>query len=257
MENSQLNVAQRLKLLDKGPLSVAEVMKKRLEVLNSSDKDSYRSFWNNSFSTRDGIAYHPDGRGKVVLDAQPLWDPFLGIGPFSVISGYALSLPWDYATKLEGVEFGKEDLKRYSAGYSKEDLEKYDPEVWVGSGLRQKDVRDNPIWRTLARDEKLLEDYTEAVFSQVKEKTRGTRDANKAMDLCIDSTRNMTRDRTGNMTRMLPWYFTSLESRSNAVGNGLLGYDPVIRIFSEPQGIYPGVLVQAYVEPNLEQIVTE
>src|SRR3989338_9383475 len=53
------------------PLSIAGLMRRRLEVLNSSD-DVRNSFWDNYFDTGDGIAYHPDGRGKIVLDAKPL-----------------------------------------------------------------------------------------------------------------------------------------------------------------------------------------
>src|SRR3990167_11287530 len=100
------------------PLSIAGLMRRRLEVLNSSD-EVRNSFWDNYFDTGDGIAYHPDGRGKIVLDAQPLRE----LTPSSQLRNGALVLPSGVYDRLEGVEFSREDLAK------------------------------NRVWRALARDE--------------------------------------------------------------------------------------------------------
>ncbi|MBS3117851.1 hypothetical protein J4430_03150 [Candidatus Woesearchaeota archaeon] len=67
------NIEQMPKLIAEGrtPLSIAGLMKRRIEVLNSP-YEVRSAYWDNYFGTGDGIACHPNGKGKVVLDAKPL-----------------------------------------------------------------------------------------------------------------------------------------------------------------------------------------
>src|SRR3990167_6351666 len=116
------------------PLSIAGLMRRRLEVLNSSDEVK-RFYWDNYFDTGDGIAYHPDGRGKIVLDAQPLRE----LTPSSQLRDGALILSPSVYDGLEGVQFSREDLAKYI----------------TGERLKQGDVRKNKVWQALARDENL------------------------------------------------------------------------------------------------------
>ena len=143
------NIDQMPNLVAEGrtPLSVSGLMQRRLETRNSSETVR-NSWWNNHFDTGDAIAYHPDGRIKVVLDAQSLRE----INPKSQLSNGALVLPDGLYEKLDGQEFTRKDVQRY-----------------VGDWLSSKDAKSNPIWQALARDTKLLNDYVDAVFAQAKE----------------------------------------------------------------------------------------
>ena len=165
------------------PLSIAGLMRRRLEVLNSSD-EVRNSYWMNYFDTGDGIAYHPEGRGKIVLDAQPLRE----LTPSSQLRNGALVLPSGVYDRLEGVEFSREDLAKYI----------------TGGRLNQGKVKKNRVWQVLARDENLLNDYSEAVFSQLRERYNEDR----AMGLYRGSAENVP--------TMRSWYLNRLGSRSNA-----------------------------------------
>jgi len=165
------------------PLSIAGLMRRRLEVLNSSDEVK-RFYWDNYFDTGDGIAYHPDGRGKIVLDAQPLRE----LTPLSSSQLSALVLPSGVYDRLEGVEFSREDLAKYI----------------TGGRLKQGNVKKNRVWQVLARDENLLNDYAKAVFSQLRERYNEDR----AMGLYRGSAENVP--------TMRSWYLNRLGSRSNA-----------------------------------------
>ena len=165
------------------PLSIAGLMRRRLEVLNSSDEVK-RFYWDNYFDTGDGIAYHPDGRGKIVLDAQPLRE----LTPSSQLRNGALVLPSGVYDRLEGVEFSREDLAKYI----------------TGGRLKQGNVKKNRVWQVLARDENLLNDYAKAVFSQLRERYNEDR----AMGLYRGSAENVP--------TMRSWYLNRLGSRSNA-----------------------------------------
>ena len=67
------NIDQMPELIKEGraPLSTAGLMKRRLEVLTASE-DVKGAWWDNYFDTGDAVIYHPDGRFKVVLNAEPM-----------------------------------------------------------------------------------------------------------------------------------------------------------------------------------------
>ncbi len=64
------NIDQMPELIKEGraPLSVAGLMRRRLEVLTASE-DVKDAWWSNYFDTWDTVIYHPDGKFKVVLNA--------------------------------------------------------------------------------------------------------------------------------------------------------------------------------------------
>jgi len=131
------------------PLSAQGLMERRLQVLSGSDavKDSW---WNIYFGTGDGIAYHPDGRIKVVTDAELL----RGINPKSRLNNGGLVLEDGVFDSLEGTEFSKNDVQRYA----------------INMTLTEAEVTQNPIWLALARDEGLLQEYVGATFKQAQER---------------------------------------------------------------------------------------
>ena len=205
------------------PLSIAGLMRRRLEVLNSSDEVK-RFYWDNYFDTGDGIAYHPDGRGKIVLDAQPLRE----LTPLSSsqLRNGALVLPSGVYDRLEGVEFSREDLAKYI----------------TGGRLKQGNVKKNRVWQVLARDENLLNDYAKAVFSQLRERYNEDR----AMGLYRGSAENVPTMRSWYLYRLLNW--------SDAYGYVHLGYD-----YGRLVGVAPEAqsATQTVARSTLDQIVKQ
>ena len=219
-------IEQMPKLVAEGrtPLSVSGLMRRRLEVLNSPG-NVRSSYWDNYFDTGDAIAYHPDGKAKIVLDTRQLRE----LTPSSQLKDNALVLPAGVYDELEGVEFSREDLEKYASG------------EW----LKQKDVTSNKIWQALARDGKLLDDYAKAVFSQVRERY----DSNISMALFVDSARDVPIIRS--------WYVGRLDDdfRSNASGRCHLdgGYGRLVgvQVAPEAQSASPDVA-----GPTLDQVVS-
>ena len=89
------------------PLSVNGLMTRRLEVVKSDNTELADTWLNNYFDTGDAIVYHPDGRIKVVNDAQTLRE----ITPESNRVNGALVLTEDAYKALDGAEFTRNDLK--------------------------------------------------------------------------------------------------------------------------------------------------
>lgn len=143
------NVDKMPELIEQGftPMSMAQVMQRRLDVLGLTPevKDAW---WMNYFDTGDAVVYHPDGRIKIVLDSQIARE----INPKSTLRNNALLLPDGMYEQLLGEEFNKEDVAKYAKGES----------------LTLTQVLSNPIWRALARDQKLLEEYAKATFKEAK-----------------------------------------------------------------------------------------
>ena len=131
------------------PMTFADVMKRRLEVLGG-DKNVADAWWNNYFDTTDIVAYHPDGRVKIVLDSQSARE----INPKSTVRNGAVVLPsTDVYEQLSGQEFSKEEVEKYAKSES----------------LTLKQVLSNPIWAALAKDTKLHEEYAKATFKEAKQ----------------------------------------------------------------------------------------
>ena len=129
------------------PMSVADIMRRRLEVANSTP--DVRAAWlDNFFDTSDGIAYHPSGKVKVVLDAVPLRK----ITPQNALPNGALSIDAATYTSLPGKEIRSATLT-------------------TGTPLAKRAAMNSPIWNALARDDKaLLREYTNLVFADAKQR---------------------------------------------------------------------------------------
>ena len=146
------NIEQMPKLIKEGrlPISVAGLMQRRLDVLDSNVSEEVRdSWWNNYFDTGDAPAYDTQGNLKIILDAQPLRE----LTPQSKLQNGALVLPEGTYTGLPEDEFTKEQLAHYTE-----------------KRLNKGESINNPLWRALARGDKtLLKEYDTAAFVRAKE----------------------------------------------------------------------------------------
>ena len=135
---------QMPKLLAEGrtPLSVSDIMYKRLFLRH--DRTDIRTSWlENYFHTSDAIAAHPDEKFKLVLDAEPLRE----LNRQSRLHMGKLILPDGMYEKLEGPEYTfNEFLRETHAG--------------------KENIKRKSIWKRLARDQHLLEDYVDFVSSK-------------------------------------------------------------------------------------------
>ena len=184
------NTEQMPKLIADGrvPMSVAGLMQRRLDVRNS-DSDVKSSYMDNWFDTGDAVVYHPDGRVKIVLDSQTLRD----MTPESPRNGGALILTAENYDALQGEEFKKGKLGK------------------TGDWLSRADVKSHPVWKVLARDQALLNDYTDYIFTEGKHNT--------AMGIFPSSA-------NGETSEMRAWYVSRLGGGSGADGrNDLDGGD--------------------------------
>ncbi|MBI2629362.1 hypothetical protein HYW74_04740 [Candidatus Pacearchaeota archaeon] len=186
------NVEQMPKLIADGrvPMNVAQLMQRRLDVRNS-DKAVKSSYMDNYFDTGDAVVYHPDSRVKIVLDSQTLRD----MAPENKKVNGALILTDEVYKELQGEEFKKGRLGK------------------TESSLSREDVKAHPVWKVLARDQGLLNDYVDYIFAEGKERF----DYDTAMGVYLDS--------TSNDVKMRAWCVSRLENRSYAYGWYYLDYD--------------------------------
>jgi len=178
------------KLIAEGrtPLSVAGFMEARLK--HGKELSDWMDNW---FDMGDAIVYHPNGRVKIVLDSEHLRE----INPQSELRNGALILPSGTYYVLEGQEFKRSELEKYT-----------------GNSLSAKAVKKNPIWKSLARDSNLLNEYTDFIFSQTKERFNYDRN----MGIYVNST-------SGDSPILRAWYVDRLDYRSNALGRISLDLD--------------------------------
>ncbi|HIH17917.1 MAG TPA: hypothetical protein HA282_04005 [Nanoarchaeota archaeon] len=180
------NVEQMPMLIADGrvPISVAGLMQRRLDVRNSG-ADVKSSYMDNYFDTCDAVAYHPDGRAKIVLDSQTLRD----MNEKSKRNGGALVLTEEDYETLEGEEFKGGKLEK------------------VNESLSRADAKSNLVWKVLARDQALLDDYVDYIFAEGKERFG----YDTVMGVYPSSAH-------GNTPEMRAWYVGRLEGRSGADG---------------------------------------
>lgn len=179
------NVKQMPKLIADGrvPMNVSQLMQRRLDVRNS-DKTVKSSYMDNYFDTGDAVVYHPDGRVKIVLDSQTLRD----MTPESQRSNGALVLTSEVYDTLQGEEFKKGKLGK------------------TESPLSREDVKAHPVWKVLARDQGLLNDYTDLIFAEGKER------------FSYDTAMGIYPDSAGDAPKMRAWVVYGLEDGSFAYG---------------------------------------
>ena len=197
------NTEQMPKLVADGrvPMSVAQLMQKRLDVKNS-DEEVKSFYMDNYFNTGDAVFYHPDGRSKIVLDSQHVRDMSLE----SPLEAGCLVLTEDVYNDLEGEEFKRGNF---------------------GKWLSKEDVKSNPILKVLARDQILLDDYTDYIFAEGKEKFG----YNTAMGVYPGSVNGTC----GDIPKMGTWLFNRLSQGSSIHGGGAIGaqYGRLLGIASE------------------------
>lgn len=175
------------------PLSVSDLMRKRLEVLDSGDQELVSYWRGNYFDTGDAVIYHPNGNIKVVLDAEPMKK----INPKSELKTGALVMPDGMYDKLDGETFTRKGVEKYSI---------------VGKLLSKEEAKKNPIWKALAHgDQALLNAYVDATFKKAEE----YHDYDKNMKIWLSQPQEVT---TGRL-----WCVDRLDYNSNAYGSNYLG----------------------------------
>ncbi len=187
------NTEQMPKLVADGrvPMNAAQLMQRRLDVRNSDAKVK-SSYMDNWFDTGDGVVYHPDGRVKIVLDSQHLRD----MTPESPRNGGALVLTPEQYDAMDGEEFKKGKLGK------------------VNERLSRADTKAHPVWKVLARDQALLNDYTDYIFAEGKERFG----YDTAMGIYPSSA-------NGETPEMRAWYVSRLGISSYASDRNVLDYD--------------------------------
>ena len=116
------------------PVSVSEILERRINSKNPAWKSNYSG-------TGDMIAYHPDGRVKVVLDAKQLRE----LTPETTLVDGALPLTSGVYEALKGAEF-----KRTDTIFDKD--------------LTPEGVKAHPFWQYVARDNGTLVSYFYTIF---------------------------------------------------------------------------------------------
>ncbi|MEK6960550.1 MAG: hypothetical protein AABX47_05220 [Nanoarchaeota archaeon] len=128
------------------PLSAADLMRQRIWAL-SQPEDVKNAWWNNYFHLGDAVLYHPDGKIKIELDSQLLRQ----LNAQSQLqNGLSLITDETYITS-KGKEFSRDEL------------------LPLDTPLGKTAILSNPLWNYLAREDKLLKEYTEAVFEEGKQ----------------------------------------------------------------------------------------
>ena len=128
------------------PMSCSELMLRRLD-LRDNESEVRKFYMNRSFITGDAIIYHPNRKIKIICDSQTLRDLN------SESSTFEHFLNEEDYDKLEGEEFERNEMKLYD---------------WMS----REEIRRHPIWKALAKDQKLLDDYTYLAFTENKQKNR-------------------------------------------------------------------------------------
>ncbi len=94
------------------PVSVAEIWRQQSKIYGkrkSIPPVHPGQFWlQRSYYTGDGFLRHPDGKGKIILDAQYLRE----LTPQSRLSKKAVRIPDGFYESLDGLELSKHDLQR-------------------------------------------------------------------------------------------------------------------------------------------------
>lgn len=185
------NIEQIPKLIADGrvSMSASKLMQKRLDVMNASE--DVKDYWtNNYFDTGDAVVYHPDGRRswdrlKIVLDSKNLRE----MTSQTKRNNGALILGEDVYKALEGEEFTRKQLGKTYESFSR------------------KDVKAHPVWKVLARDQTLLNEYADLVFEETKEKF-GYDNAMPVYTTLIN----------GNTPEMRAWCISGIGAESGARG---------------------------------------
>ena len=206
------NTAQMPLLAKSGrvPMSVAGLMDRRLEVKDAKYSPEVRAAWHdNYFDTGDGILYHPDGKIKVVPDAQVMRE----INSESKLSDGALVLPAGAYEAAQGAEFTKKDLKRI-----------------IKDSLTRGEAKSNPVWQALARDQNRLNAYVDFVFDETQKRF----EYNKNMGLYFGSAQKEPTGRLLGLGRLENWSSAGGRVRLGGDYGRLVGVAPEAPVAQKP-----------------------
>ncbi len=170
--------------------SVADVMQNRL-----SYGREFSDWKDNFFDTSDGTVYNTRGDVKIVLDA----DYIRNIDPSTKLN--------EGAVVLDNGTFESLNDKSKVLYLPKGEVKNLHNKPYTVES-----VKDSEVWNFLARDNKLLSDYTDEFFPEMK-KRFGIK---KAMEIYFDSKSNFEKGRALGLGR--------LGGRSNAGARNNLGY---------------------------------
>jgi hypothetical protein len=226
------NTEQMPKVIADGrvPMNVSQLMQRKLGLRN--DASGVKAFYmDNYFDTGDAVVYHPNGDVKIVLDSQTLRE----MTPESQRNSGALVLGEDVYKALQGEVFKKGKLGK------------------VNDSMSRKDVKAHPVWKVLARDQALLNDYTDFIFAEVKErfaKNTPSEDI-RAMGVFPGSC-------GGSAPEMRAWFVVRLVDGSYAGGGVGVGCDDGRLVGIAPEALgAPGKgasNIQAYTMADLQAV---
>jgi hypothetical protein len=198
------NTEQMPKLVAEGrvPMNASQLMQRRLDYRNGPAE--VKTAWmNNYFDTGDVVVYHPSGDVKIIYTTNNdgsltsegrILLPMMT--PESQRNSGALVLGEDVYKALQGEVFKKGKLGK------------------TGDWMSKTDVKAHPVWKVLARDQALLNDYTDFIFAEGKERFS----YDSAMGVFPGSC-------GGDKPEMRAWYVRGLVGRSDASGRGDLDED--------------------------------
>ncbi len=90
------------------PFSIYDLFRE-INNVQGEDNDIRDPWWNTPFNSCDGIAYHPNGNIKVVLEAAPL----IQIVPENALWKNGLILPDGIYETFDVVELRKDEINKY------------------------------------------------------------------------------------------------------------------------------------------------
>jgi hypothetical protein len=173
------------------PPSINQILQKRIEIIDSEDNKAISKLWNEDIYSRDALIYHPSNKVKLVLDTPLIYN----ITPRTKLINGALVLNNEEYDNLEGTEFTLAQLSKYTKIKTSNKCE----------------IKNNPIWKILSRDQILLEEYVEQVFKLAKS------DYEYLMGTYINNPIGVV---TGNL-----WYISGINNQSIAIARSNLNYD--------------------------------
>jgi hypothetical protein len=181
------------------PMNTSQLMQKRLNAISELEGISKevsretKSFWNSrGFNTFDVVVYNPNRDIKIVLDYQPLKE----INPQSQRKCGGLTISEDFYKTLEGEVLNKDNIGK------------------INMPLTKEEAKVNPVWKVLARDKALLNDYVDFIFSERKRFLYYT-----GMGVCLNDFSSQK------LPEIRLWTISGIEFGADALGFGSIDSD--------------------------------
>ncbi len=190
------------------PMNIPQLMQRRLQLRN--DPTEVKTAWGDNYLVSgDTVVCHPNGDVKIILDSQIL----RAMIPTSPRNMGSLVIGEEVYEALQG---DKVHL------FKKRNLGK------INDSMSREGVKAHPVWKVLARDQALLNDYTDLIFAEGKERFG----YDTAMGVYPGSC-------SGDKPQMRAWYLWGLEGRSKANSRTVLDFDlgRLVGIVPETQDI--------------------